>query len=220
MTRRRAQTIPAPTLNRLPVYYRRLRDAIGEGGAYVSSAELGRSAGVPPAQVRKDFSYLSQKGRPGVGYEAESLASHLEAFLGLVDAKDAVLAGAGNLGRALALYPGFPAYGLNIAVLFDNDPDKVGRKVGGRSVLPVEEMGDLVRRREIRVGIITTPAAVAQQVADDMVEAGIRAIWNFAPQSLDVPAEVFVKNEDLAAELAVLSHHVRRMGTGSEGDTA
>lgn len=218
MTRTMTDTIPAPTLNRLPIYYRRLLDAIGEGAATVSSAELGRSAGVPPAQVRKDFSYLSQKGRPGVGYDARALASHLETFLGLVNAKDAVLAGAGNLGRALALYPGFPAYGLRIVVLFDNDPDKVGQEVGGRTVIHVDEMGDLVRRRKIRIGIITTPEAVAQEVADAMVEAGIKAIWNFAPQSLEVPGDVLVKNEDLAAELAVLSHHVKRLRIVSEGN--
>jgi len=216
MKRTGTQTIPAPTLNRLPIYYRRLLDAIREGVGYISSAELGRSAGVPPAQVRKDFSYLSQKGRPGVGYEVEALASYLEAFLGLVDTKEAVLAGAGNLGRALALYPGFPAYGLQIVALFDDDAGKVGQEVGGRTILPVEEMGDLVRRRGIRIGVITTPAGAAQQVAEDMVEAGVRAIWNFAPESLEVPEEVFVKNEDLAAELAVLSHHVNRMSISAE----
>jgi len=212
--------IPTPTLNRLPIYYRRLLDAGEEGAAYVSSAELGRSAGVPPAQVRKDFSYLAQKGRPGVGYEVPALASHLEEFLGLVNAKEAVLAGVGNLGRALALYPGFPAYGLHIVVLFDNDPDKVGQEVGGRTIIPVGQMGDTVRRRKIRIGIITTPAAVAQEVADAMVEAGIKAIWNFAPQSLEVPGDVYVKNEDLAAELAVLSHHVNQMKIVPEEEPA
>jgi redox-sensing transcriptional repressor len=216
MTDNSRQVIPAPTLNRLPIYYRRLKDAIGEGTVYVSSAELGRSAGVPPAQVRKDFSYLSQKGRPGVGYEAAVLASHLGGFLGLVETKEAVLVGAGNLGQALALYPGFPAYGLQIVALFDNDPGKVGQGVGGRTILPVKEMGDLVRRRSIRIGIVTTPAAAAQEVADEMVEAGVKAIWNFAPESLEVPGDVFVKNEDLAAELAVLSHHVNRMRISAE----
>jgi len=213
-------TIPAPTLNRLPIYYRRLLDAVAEGAAYVSSAELGRNAGVPPAQVRKDFSYLSQKGRPGVGYEARALAGHLEEFLGLVDTKEAVLAGAGNLGRALALYPGFPAYGLQIVVLFDNDPDKVGQEVDGRTIMPVDKMGDLIQRMRIHIGIITTPETAAQEVADAMVEAGIKVIWNFAPQSLVVPRDVFVKNEDLAKELAVLSHHVNRLNIVPEGDSA
>lgn len=213
-------TIPTPTLNRLPIYYRRLLDAVAEDAAYVSSKELGQSAGVPPAQVRKDFGYLSQKGRPGVGYEAGALASHLEEVLGLVDAKEAVLAGAGNLGRALALYPGFPAYGLRIVLLFDNDPDKIGQDVDGRTIMPVEKMGDLVRRTSVRIGIITTPEAVAQEVAEAMVEAGIKAIWNFAPRSLEVPGDVFVKNEDLAAELAVLSHHVNRLRIVSEGEQA
>jgi redox-sensing transcriptional repressor len=211
-------TIPAPTLNRLPVYYRRLRDAIQEGTAYVSSSELGRSAGVPSTQVRKDLSYLSQRGRPGVGYEARALASHLEEFLGLVNAKEAALVGVGNLGRALSLYPGFNAYGLQIILLFDNDPQKIGEQVAGQEIITVERLGNLVRRMKIRIGVITTPAEVAQEVADVMVEAGIKAIWNFAPQSLEVPEGVFVKNEDLAAELAVLSHHVNRLKIVPEGE--
>jgi redox-sensing transcriptional repressor len=204
-------SIPGPTLRRLPKYYRRLKRAIAENTTFLSSADLGASADVPPEQVRKDLSYLSEKGRSGVGYDVKALAGHLEEFLGLVNHKDAILVGAGNLGRALALFPGFQAYGLQIVVLFDNDPAKIGKKVGPLEVLPIGKMVSLVQRMNISLGIITTPPESAQEIAEKMIEAGIHAIWNFSPRRLNLPEDVAVKNEDLASELAVLSHKIERL---------
>jgi len=202
--------IPQPALRRLPIYYRRLRAAVEAGVAYVSSEELGASAGVPGVQVRKDLSYLSLYGRSGVGYEARALAADLEDFLGLVNDKEAVLAGAGNLGRALALYKGFERYGLQIVALFDSDPSRLGELPNGRIVFPIEKLTNLVQRLQVQIGILAVHEESAQSVADTMVSAGIKAIWNFAPCKLSVPADVFVKNEDLACELATLSYHVAR----------
>jgi redox-sensing transcriptional repressor len=204
-------TIPNPTLKRLPIYYRRLKIALAQEISYVSSNELGKSAGVPAAQVRKDLSYLAEKGRPGVGYDAEALADQLESFLGLAREKEALLVGVGNLGRALVLYPGFKTYGLEISLLFDNDPAKIGQEIHGREILPVDELTETARRRSIMVGIITVPAAAAQAAARAMLDGGVKAIWNFAPQRLNVPDDVYVKNEDLAAGLAVLAHHVHQI---------
>ncbi|MBT9148890.1 MAG: Redox-sensing transcriptional repressor Rex [Dehalococcoidia bacterium] len=133
----------------MPVYYRRLLQAIEEGVPFVSSDNLGRSVGMPGAQVRKDLRYLSEHGRPGVGYDARSLAAHLEEFLGLVNDKEAVLVGVGNLGRALALYPGFARYRLQIIALFDSDPTKVGQTVGDRQIFPVEKLINLAQRLHI-----------------------------------------------------------------------
>lgn len=200
--------IPMPSLRRLPIYYRRLLQAVDEGVSFVSSEELGRAAGVPGAQVRKDLSCLPEDGYPGVGYDARALAAQLEEFLGLVNDKEAVLVGAGNLGRALALYPGFECYRLRIIALFDNDPAKIGQEIGERKVLPVEKLPNLAQRLHIQMGIIAVPASSAQQVADAMVEGGITVIWNFAPTSLRIPTNILVKHEDLAAELAMLSHHI------------
>jgi redox-sensing transcriptional repressor len=200
--------IPEPSLRRLPIYYRCLRQAVDQGVAVVSSKHLGESAGVPDAQVRKDLSCLELEGRPGVGYDARRLAAQLEEFLGLVNDKEAVMVGAGNLGMALAMYPGFMRYGLQIVALFDNDPAKLGVLPDGRQVLPVEKLTDLVSRLQVRIGIITAPEGVAQGIADSMVAGGIQVIWNFAPCKLKVPADVLVKNQDLAAELATLSHHI------------
>ncbi len=200
--------IPRPSLRRLPIYYRRLRQALAEGVEYLSSDDLGQSAGVPGAQVRKDLSYLAEFGRAGVGYPVAALAAHLEDYLGLLNDKEAVLVGVGNLGRALALYPGFRSYGLQIIALFDSDPAKWGELEDGRQVFPVDKLTDLARRLQVQIGIITVPDCAAQAIADAMIEGGIRVIWNFAPCRLRVPEHVFVKNEDLAAELATLSHHI------------
>lgn len=198
--------LPRPTLNRLPIYYRRLRQAVDEGTAYLSSADLAQSADVSEAQVRKDLSHLELDGRSGVGYDAKQMAAYLEEFLGLVNDKEAVLVGVGNLGRALALFPGFARYGLNIVACFDNDPLKVGQQVGECEVLPVAKLPDLAQRLHILMGIITVPVEAAQEVADLMIQGGIQVIWNFAPCRLRVPEGTLVQNEDLAAQLATLSH--------------
>lgn len=200
--------IPAPSLRRLPIYYRRLAQALDEGRTSLSSKELGDAAGVPDAQVRKDLGYLSYEGRPGVGYDARLLAACLEEFLGLANDKDAVLVGLGNLGRALAYYPGFERYGLHIIAIFDSDPAKQGRLPDGRQVFPIDKLTDLVSRLQVRIGILTVPEAEAQRVADALIAGGVQVIWNFASCKLNVPKDVLVKNEDLAAELATLSHHI------------
>lgn len=208
MTDIRPAGIPAPSLRRLPLYYRRLTQALDEGRTHISSKELGDAAGVPDAQVRKDLGYLAYEGRPGVGYDARLLAACLEEFLGLMNDKEAVLVGLGNLGHALVNYPGFERYGLRIVAIFDEDPAKVGRLPDGRQVFPVGKLADLVRRLQVRIGIITVPEAAAQAAADALIAGGVQVIWNFASCKLSVPAEVLVKNEDLAAELATLSHHI------------
>ncbi len=200
--------IPLPSLRRLPIYYRLLTEALENGAASISSEELGGGAGVPGAQVRKDLSYLPEYGRPGVGYNVRALAAYLEEYLGLVNDKEAVLVGAGNLGRALISYPGFERYGLQIIAVFDKDPTKMGDLIGGHEILPVHKLPDLSRRLHVQMGIICVPAEQAQGVADLMVAGGIDVIWNFAPCRLAVPEEVLIKNEDLAAELATLSHHI------------
>jgi len=202
--------IPAPSLRRLPVYYRRLVQALADGQAVMSSRELGDAAGVPDAQVRKDLGYLDYEGRPGIGYDVRALAAGLEDFLGLVNDKEAVVVGAGHLGTALAVYEGFARYGLRIVALFDADPAKLGTLPDGRQILPVAKLTDLVSRLQVQIGIIAVPEQAAQEVAERLVAGGVRAIWNFAPCKLALPADVLVKNEDLAAELATLSHHISR----------
>ncbi|MGC9360943.1 MAG: redox-sensing transcriptional repressor Rex [Anaerolineae bacterium] len=201
-------SIPTPSLRRLPIYRRRLRIAVEKGIAYVSSRQLGLAAGVPAAQVRKDLSWVEQEGRPGRGYEARALADDLDLTLGLHCEKRAVVVGVGNLGSALAAYPGFSSCGLRVVALFDKDPDIIGKDVAGLTVQPVEELADVARRDQVDMGIITVPAEAAQTVADAMVDAGIHVVWNFAPTTLRVDEGVYVHNQDLVVELAVLSHQI------------
>ena len=212
--------IPLPTLQRLAVYARYLAEAIETGTSHVSSKQLGEAADVPPAQVRKDLSFLASTGRPGVGYPSVQLATQLNNVLDLGREKGAALVGVGNLGRALAVYRGFVTPGLHVTLLFDDDPSKIGLKLGHREILPFGRFAALASRQNIRVGILCVPAASAQDVADVMVEAGIRAIWNFAPVRLTVPDGVYVKNEDLSAQYAVLSYHLMRLEEGEAIDPA
>jgi len=202
--------IPKAALDRLPVYLRCAVRNLRQGALLVSSEALAEAAGVNSSQVRKDLRYIHHVGTPGVGYDVRALIYQLEDVLGLAKAKEAVLVGAGNLGSALVQYPGFQRYGLKIVALFDSDPSKVGTVIGGAPVLPVGKLRDLPLRMGIRLGIICTPAEAAQEVADAMIEAGIKAIWNFAPADLNVPPDVRVQNEDLAAHLATLSYHLAR----------
>jgi len=203
--------VPRPTLRRLPLYYRRLRQVAENDITIISSEELGKSVGSSAVQVRKDLSYLPEVGRAGIGYDVLSLAAYLEEYLGLVNDKEAVLVGVGNLGRALALYPGFKDYGLQIVALFDNDPAKIGRKVGAHRILRIEKLTNLCQRLHIQMGVITVSPHAAQEVADAMIAGGIRVIWNFAPCQIKAPTDVTVKNEDLATELATLSHNITRL---------
>jgi len=200
--------IPIPTLRRLPLYYQQLLQAHRNGEEYVSSVELGKATGSAPEQVRKDLSFLTGQGKSRVGYETKKLAEIIEDYLGLMDDKEAVLVGAGNLGHALALYQGFAQCGFRIVVLFDNDPMKVNGKVGELKVLPVEKLTNLVERMGIRIGIITTPPQPAQEIAEMMIAGGIKAIWNFSTAHLVVPEDVLVRNVDLSLELAVISHYI------------
>ena len=207
--------IPRPSLARLPIYYRRLLRHLEQGEGIISSQELGTAAGVPAAQVRKDLSHLGELGRAGVGYETRELALTLEDFMGLAHTKIAVLVGVGNLGRALAAYAGFERYGLHIVALFDHDPEKVGKQIAGKPVFGTDQIAERVQSLGAEMGIITVPAVGAQDVADEMVNAGIDVIWNFAPRALIVPDHVILENEDLAARLATISYHVvlRRLET-------
>jgi len=202
------RNIPQPCVMRLPHYYRRLLQALHENQAVISSQELGDEAGVPAAQARRDLSYIGEAGRPGLGYKVADLAGRLESFLGLGEIKEAVLVGTGNLGRALASYPGFSRYGLRIAALFDRDPTKIGARIGSIEVHSVDDMVTFVRQRQIKIGILAVPAPPAQSIAERMAEAGVKVIWNFAPTSLTLPPTVMVFNEDLAARLATLSYYV------------
>ena len=187
-----------------------------DGTVMASSEELALAAGVTSAKVRKDLSHLGSYGTRGVGYDVAYLIHQIRRELGLTQDWPIVIAGIGNLGHALANYRGFPERGFSVAALVDVDPSKVGQRVGQLPVNHVDDLPELVRSLGIAIGVIATPATVAQDLADQMVEAGIRSILNFAPAVIVVPEGVSVRKVDLAVELQILAFYEQRKATLAE----
>lgn len=208
MTTGRARTAGVPTLQRLPLYLRLLRELDAAGEACASSAAVARSLQLDPIVVRKDLAMTGVAGRPRLGFPVPELIRAIDAFLGWTNVTDAVLCGAGSLGRALLGYEGFAQHGLRIVAAFDTDPSRIGHSVHGVKVHDVRRMTSLIRRLGVQLGIVTVPAEAASAIADRMIAAGIRGIWNFTPVTLEVPAGIVVQRVDLAASLAVLSHRL------------
>ena len=200
--------ISKAVLKRLPGYVSYLKSIGPEGSPYISATALAHALGMGEVQVRKDLALVSDGGRPKIGYLRESLIEDIEQFLGYDNTTDAVLIGAGKLGQALLGYSGFEAYGLNILAAFDVNPalDKTDE---GKPVYPISELEAFCKTNKVLMGIITVPAAHAQEVCDSLIACGIKAIWNFAPIHLDVPDNILVQNENMATSLAVLSMHLK-----------
>jgi redox-sensing transcriptional repressor len=209
VTERTRRRIPEATVARLPVYLRSLLEIAGDA-ITVSSERLAELAGVNAAKVRKDLSYLGSYGTRGVGYDVEYLLFQMNRELGLTQHWPVVIVGIGNLGQALANYGGFGASGFHVVALVDADQSKVGQQVGGARIQAMAELPALVRENGVAIGIIATPAAAAQDVADRLVDAGVTSILNFAPAVLTVPDGVSLRKVDLAVELQILSFHQQR----------
>ena len=175
---------------------------------YISATALANALNMGEVQVRKDLASVSSGGRPKIGYHRESLISDIEQFLGYDNPNNAVLVGAGKLGLALLGYVGFDAYGLQILAAFDIAPS-MDLTENGKPVLPMDDLEDFCRANKVAMGIITVPAPHAQQVCDQLIAGGIKAIWNFAPTHLQVPENILVQNENMATSLAVLSMHLQ-----------
>jgi len=176
----------------------------------VSSVELADLAGVNAANVRKDLSYLHAHGTRGVGYDVDHLITEISLVLGGDEPNPVIIMGVGNLGRALSSYDGFVAGGFPVAGLVDADPEVVGRRIAGKVVRSVDDLGTLVTETGSTVGIVATPAHAAQEAANRLVAAGIRSILNFAPAVVVVPGHVGLRQVDLATELQILGYHQHR----------
>jgi redox-sensing transcriptional repressor len=201
----RPRTIPEATVARLAVYLRVL-SALADGGrSTVSSGELAAAAGVNPAGLRKDLSHLGPCGVRGVGYEVATLRDRISRVLGVERSRACVLVGIGNLGSALADYAGFGSRGFEFVGLFDAATGRIGQHIGGLTVRPIDELEAVVTATQASIGVITTPAEVAQSVCDRLAAAGVRSILNFAPVTLTAPAGVDVRKVDLSVELQVLA---------------
>ncbi len=174
----------------------------------ISSKQLGESLGLTDAQVRKDLTYFGQFGHPGIGYRVDELINEVRHILGTDKVWNVILIGAGNLGRALTTYKGFNAKGFALVAVFDNDPTKVGRKIGPFQIQPLVELAATVQKHAVKLAVMAVPADNAQDVADQLVDAGIRGLLNFAPVSLSVPKDVALNAVDLAVQLEQLSFQV------------
>ncbi len=203
----KSEHIPTPAVRRLSLYLRQLETFHAADRKTVSSLELGEALGLSDAQVRKDLAYFGQFGHPGIGYRVGELTGRVRAILGTDKMSSVLLVGVGNLGRALLAFRGFERRGFRIVAAFDSDPAKIGTVIRGRKrieVRPISAMRAATESEGIRVGILSVPAEPAQTVADEMVDAGIRGILNFAPVTLQVPAGVAVSSVDLAVHLEQL----------------
>jgi redox-sensing transcriptional repressor len=208
--------IPEATVARLPVYLRALNSLLEADIRGCSSEELATAAGVNSAKLRKDLSHLGSYGTRGVGYDVEYLRYQISREIGLTQDWPVVIVGIGNLGHALANYSGFTSRGFRTVALLDADSSRAGELVAGLKIRAFGELAAIVREHGVAIGVIATPAAAAQSVADQMVSAGIRSILNFAPAVLSVPEDVDVRMVDLSSELQILAYHEQRKAAVAE----
>ena len=201
--------IPDVVIDRLPVYARALTALERAGREVVSSQELGSQLGVTPAQIRKDLSYFGRFGKQGRGYNVRRLLEELHQILGLDRDWTMVLVGVGQLGRAIMHYGGFTPQGFKILAAFDSDPRMVGDTIEGLIVEPVDNLPEVLKRHHVDIGIVATPATSAQQVIDMLVEAGVKAILNYAPIAAQVPKGVHIKDIDPVLALQSMTFHLK-----------
>ena len=195
---------PEPTLRRLPVYLYFLEKVREEGTINISAPVIGKNLKCDPTQVVKDLAVTGIKGKPRVGYNTYELIHALEEYLGFNRTNEAFLVGAGNLGSALLAYQEHQSLGIKLIAAFDVNDKKIGTSIGSIHVLEYNKMFHLANRLNVRIGVLTTPNDVAQKVAEDMVNCGFKAIWNFTSTILDLPAGIIVQNTSLSTNVAVL----------------
>jgi redox-sensing transcriptional repressor len=217
MDQPRPELIPSPAVRRLSLYLRQLESFKRKDRRTISSKQLGESLGLTDAQVRKDLAYFGQFGHPGIGYRVDDLIGQVKHILGTDKVWNVLLVGAGNLGRALLAYRGFASKGFRLVAVFDNDPGKVGKRQGSFAVQPIDQLEETIRRENIRLAMLAVPADVAQEVADQVIEAGIRGLLNFAPVSITVPPHIALNSVDLAVQLEQLSFQVNVSGFSQAG---
>jgi redox-sensing transcriptional repressor len=202
--------ISKATIDRLPLYFRTLRQIQQEGTEIISSEELGRRIGVTPEQIRKDLASFGEFGKKGVGYFVRELIRNIGEILGLHRNWNIAIIGVGHLGWALANYRNFTSIGFNLAAIFDVDPAKIGQYVNGVEITSLTRLEDVIKDRNIHIGIIAVPAHHAQEVADRLVAAGVKGIWNFAPVKLNVADDIRLVSEDLSVGLSSISYYLAR----------
>lgn len=200
--------IPDIIIGRLPVYLRALQRLAEKGIQTTSSQELGEIVGISAAQIRKDISQFGEFGKQGTGYSIPFLIERLRDILKVDRVWEVVIVGMGDMGHALARYNGFSNRGFHVSMIFDNDPQKIGQKVGNYEILDTAVMAEKVKANKIKLAMLTVPAAAAQEMADQLMKAGVQAILNYAPISLNVPEGVRVQYIDPVAHLQRMTYYL------------
>lgn len=208
---KKVKQVPEPTLRRLPGYLFFLEKVREEGIINISAPTIGKELKCDPTQVVKDLAFTGIKGKPRVGYNTYELIHALEEYLGFNRTNEAFLVGAGNLGTALMAYQEHQSLGIKIIAAFDNNPEKIGAQIGGIHVLEYNKLFHLSNRLNVKIGILTTPNHVAQDVAEDLVNCGIKAIWNFTSSKLQLPENIVVEQTSMSAYAAVLLQGLKNL---------
>jgi len=203
-----ADKIPDIIIGRLPVYLRALQRLADKGVLSTSSQELGEMIGISAAQIRKDISQFGEFGKQGTGYSIPFLVDRLRSILKVDRVWDVAIIGMGDMGHALARYNGFTNRGFHVTIVFDNDPNKVGQKVGEFEIFSTAVMIEKIKQQKLKIAVLTTPASAAQEIADQLVKAGIKAILNYAPISLSVPDDVRVQYIDPVTHLQRMTYYL------------
>jgi redox-sensing transcriptional repressor len=203
-----SKLIPDIVIGRLPVYLRALQRMQQEGRQVTSSQELGERLGISAAQIRKDLSQFGEFGKQGTGYNIEFLSNQIQDILHVDRVWNVALVGAGDMGHALASYSGFNHRGFHISMIFDNAPEIVGKKIGKYTVLNSETMLAEIKKSGVKVAMLAVPATVAQEVAEQLVEAGVKAILNYAPVSLNLPSDIKIQYIDPAIHLQRMTYYL------------
>lgn len=203
-----ADKIPDIIIGRLPIYLRALQRLADKGVRNTSSQELGEMIGISAAQIRKDISQFGEFGKQGTGYSIPFLIERLQSILKVNRVWDVIIVGMGDMGHALARYNGFVNRGYQVTMLFDNNPAKIGQKVNDLEILSTDTMVERVKENRIKIAMLTVPASVAQEVAEQLVKAGVKAILNYAPIHLSVPRDVQVQHIDPATHLQRMTYYL------------
>ena len=208
MTSMNADKIPDIIIGRLPVYLRALQRLADKGISTTSSQELGEIVGISAAQIRKDISQFGEFGKQGTGYAISFLIEKLQDILKVDRVWEVVVVGMGDIGHALAHYQGFANRGFHVKMVFDNDPKKVGEKIGEFEVYDTASLAEKIKQHKVKIAMIAVPAGDAQTVADQLVKAGVKAILNYAPISLNVPEGVRVQYVDPVTHLQRMTYYL------------
>ena len=203
-----SKTVPDIVISRLPRYMQALEQMQKDGIHTTSSQELGENIGISAAQIRKDLSQFGGFGKQGTGYSTDFLISQIQSILHLNRTWDLALVGIGDLGNALARYQGFANRGFRIVLAFDNDPTKIGKEIGNLTILSDSRIKEEIPRLGVKIAMLTVPASAAQETAENLVDAGIHAILNYAPVSLTLPENIHVDNIDPIVKLEHMTYYL------------